>query len=94
MILLWALKHHQTGLAILSALITFFFIRPLTTDGMAVEDREVCITFGLQGYLTNHFSCRQFREYLEANGYDTSTMGLMDTSVESSVEEDVKDEKA
>jgi hypothetical protein len=56
MILLWELKyHHITGLAILSALITFFFIRPLTTDGMAAEDREVCITFGLQGYLTDHF---------------------------------------
>jgi MFS family permease len=64
-----------SGLAILSALITFFFIRPLTTDGMALEDAE-------------------FREYLEANGYDTSAMGLKDTvSVKSSTEEDVKDEK-
>ncbi|OCB89420.1 MFS Git1p-related glycerophosphoinositol and glycerophosphocholine permease [Sanghuangporus baumii] len=29
-----------SGLAILSALITFFFIRPLSADGMAKEDRE------------------------------------------------------
>jgi hypothetical protein len=46
-----------SGLAILSALITFFFIRPLTHDGLEEEDR-------------------QFREYLEAHGYDTSTMGF------------------
>jgi len=64
-----------SGLAILSALITFFFIQPLTTDGMALEDAE-------------------FRKYLDANGYDTSAMGLTDTtSVNSSAEEDVKDEK-
>ena len=31
----------MTGLAILSALTTFFFIKPLTTDGMALEDAEV-----------------------------------------------------
>ncbi|KAF9524855.1 MFS Git1p-related glycerophosphoinositol and glycerophosphocholine permease [Crepidotus variabilis] len=29
-----------SGLAIVSALITFFFVKPLTTDGMAVEDEE------------------------------------------------------
>ena len=46
-----------SGLAILSAAVTFLFIRPLTTDGMAKEDAE-------------------FRAYLEANGYDTSQMGL------------------
>jgi MFS family permease len=34
-----------SGLAILSALITFFFIRPLTTDGMAEEDRKVRVFF-------------------------------------------------
>jgi hypothetical protein len=33
-----------SGLAILSALITFFFIRPLTTDGMAEEDHKVRAT--------------------------------------------------
>jgi MFS family permease len=63
-----------SGLAILSALITFFFIRPLTNDGMVVEDNE-------------------FREYLEANGYDISAMGLTDTTSVSSEEEDGKDEK-
>ena len=46
-----------SGLALLSAAITFLFVKPLTTDGMAREDEE-------------------FRAYLEANGYDTSQMGL------------------
>jgi len=46
-----------SGLAILSAIITFLFLKPLTHDGMAAEDRA-------------------FREYLAANGYDTSAMGL------------------
>ncbi|RDB30893.1 hypothetical protein Hypma_004890 [Hypsizygus marmoreus] len=46
-----------SGLAIASALVTLAFIRPLTSDGMAREDRE-------------------FREYLEVHGYDTSQMGL------------------
>ncbi|KAF9048617.1 glycerophosphodiester transporter [Panaeolus papilionaceus] len=45
-----------SGLAILSALITFC-LKPLDNDGMALEDQR-------------------FREYLEANGYDTSAMGL------------------
>jgi hypothetical protein len=31
-----------SGLAILSALITFFFIRPLSHDGMNEEDANVC----------------------------------------------------
>ncbi|KAF9565208.1 putative metabolite transporter [Agrocybe pediades] len=64
-----------SGLAVLSALVTLFLIRPLTTDGMEVEDRK-------------------FREYLEANGYDTSAMGLPGTSTEvSSIEETEKTEK-
>ena len=46
-----------SGLALLSAAITLFFIKPLTTDGMVKEDEE-------------------FRAYLEANGYDTSQMGI------------------
>ncbi|KAH9917111.1 metabolite transporter [Epithele typhae] len=46
-----------SGLAVLSAAITFFFVRPLSHDGMEREDRE-------------------FRSYLEANGYDTTQMGL------------------
>jgi len=46
-----------SGLALLSALITFLFIKPLSADGMEKEDIA-------------------FRAYLEANGYDTSQMGL------------------
>ncbi|PPQ67528.1 hypothetical protein CVT25_006069 [Psilocybe cyanescens] len=63
-----------SGMAILSAIITFVFIRPLTTDGMEVEDRE-------------------FREYLESHGYDTTAMGLPGTSTQteaSSIEENEK----
>jgi len=59
-----------SGLAILSALTTFFFIKPLTHDGMVAEDRE-------------------FRKYLEANGYDTSKMGFADA--DSSFSEPEKD---
>jgi len=63
-----------SGLAILSALTTFFFIKPLTHNGMVAEDRE-------------------FRKYLEANGYDTSKMGFADA--DSSFSEDYTvDEKA
>lgn len=54
-----------TALAIVSAIITFFFIRPLSHDGMAEEDRK-------------------FREYLEQHGYDTSQMGLVDATSETS----------
>ncbi|KAG6813907.1 hypothetical protein H0H92_005756 [Tricholoma furcatifolium] len=60
-----------SGLAILSALNTFFFINPLGHDGMQKEDIE-------------------FREYLEANGFDTSLMGLGE---ETAVEQEVTDEK-
>ncbi|KAF8071986.1 putative metabolite transporter [Lyophyllum atratum] len=64
-----------SGLAILSALVTYFFIHPLTQDGMEVEDRE-------------------FREYLEANGYDTRQMGLaQDTLVEEVVDEKVSEDR-
>jgi len=37
-----------SGLAILSALVTFFFIKPLTQDGMEKEDRE------FRAYLEDH----------------------------------------
>lgn len=46
-----------SGLAVLSALVTFLWIKPLTHDGMVAEDIA-------------------FREYLEANGFDTSQMGV------------------
>jgi len=57
-----------SGLAIFSAIITFLFIWPLSTDGMEKEDIE-------------------FRVYLEENGFDTSTMGLLDSSAIHSIEE-------
>ncbi|KAH0585110.1 hypothetical protein H2248_008371 [Termitomyces sp. 'cryptogamus'] len=60
-----------SGLAILSALITLFFVHPLTVDGMEKEDHE-------------------FREYLEANSYDTSLMGLGEDTI---VIENTLDEK-
>ncbi|TRM64448.1 major facilitator superfamily domain-containing protein [Schizophyllum amplum] len=56
-----------SGLAILSALVTYFFIKPLEHDGMLEEDAK-------------------FREYLEANGYDTSQMGLVDMGSTASVD--------
>jgi MFS family permease len=42
-----------SGLAILSALVTFFFIRPLTTDGMALEDVEFRKYLEANGYDTS-----------------------------------------
>lgn len=61
-----------SGFAVLSALITLFFIRPLSHDGMVEEDRA-------------------FREYLEANGYDTSAMGLKQTDPDFSASIDEKE---
>ena len=59
-----------SALALFSATITYFFIKPLSHDGMIKEDEE-------------------FRKYLEANGYDTSQMGLPDdvTIVEDACED-------
>lgn len=42
-----------SGLAILSALITLFFIRPLTHDGMAEEDRKFREYLESNGYDTS-----------------------------------------
>ncbi|KAI0649326.1 metabolite transporter [Trametes meyenii] len=64
-----------SALAVVSALVTFFFIRPLSHDGMAEEDRK-------------------FREYLEAHGYDTSQMGLIESETSSVSTEDEKVGKA
>ncbi|KAF9046891.1 MFS Git1p-related glycerophosphoinositol and glycerophosphocholine permease [Hymenopellis radicata] len=61
-----------SGLAVLSAIVTFLFIKPLSHDGMIEEDRA-------------------FREYLEANGYDTSAMGL--GSAASTITDEIVDEK-
>ncbi|KZT41811.1 MFS general substrate transporter [Sistotremastrum suecicum HHB10207 ss-3] len=64
-----------SGLAVFSALITFFFIVPLSHDGMEAEDVA-------------------FRQYLEDNGYDTSQMGLFETSsIETSSADEKMDEK-
>jgi MFS family permease len=46
-----------SGLAVLSAIVTFLWIKPLTHDGMVAEDIA-------------------FRDYLEANGFNTSQMGI------------------
>ncbi|TFK40017.1 putative metabolite transporter [Crucibulum laeve] len=63
-----------SGLAVLSAIVTFFFIKPLSHDGMVEEDRK-------------------FREYLEANGYDTSMMGLDPASERSSFDGNTDEKK-
>jgi len=42
-----------SGLAILSALVTFFFIRPLTQDGMILEDRLFREYLEAHGYDTS-----------------------------------------
>ncbi|KDR69641.1 hypothetical protein GALMADRAFT_1352243 [Galerina marginata CBS 339.88] len=62
-----------SGMAILSALITFFFVSPIDAEGMVIEDNK-------------------FREYLEANGYDTAAMGL--TAIDVSVNENSSMEKS
>ncbi|KAG1844066.1 major facilitator superfamily domain-containing protein [Suillus subalutaceus] len=56
-----------SGLAILSAIIVYFFVKPLDHDGMKREDAE-------------------FREYLEAHGFDVSLMGLPETETVSYAE--------
>ncbi|KZT50563.1 putative metabolite transporter [Calocera cornea HHB12733] len=64
-----------SGLAILSALITFFLIRPVDHDGMEREDRE-------------------FREYLQAHGYDISQMGMTEEIVSvDSLPDDMKEKE-
>ncbi|KAJ7760749.1 MFS Git1p-related glycerophosphoinositol and glycerophosphocholine permease [Mycena maculata] len=64
-----------SGLAILSALITYFFIVPLDHDGMAKEDLV-------------------FREYLEANGFDTSGMGFHEIDSQTSSVPDMEEKVA
>lgn len=43
-ILLYQMK---LGLAILSAIVVFFFVKPLTTDGMIQEDQDVSLFLSL-----------------------------------------------
>ena len=47
-----------SGLAILSALITLFFIRPLTHDGLAEEDRVFREYLEAHGYDTSKMGFR------------------------------------
>ena len=83
------------GLAILSAIVVFFFVKPLTTDGMIQEDQDVSLFFFLSLSLSlslfrwharpiTIFS--QFRRYLEEHGYDTSGMGFGDSTTSSVME--------
>jgi len=51
-----ALTFDSIALAVLSALITFFFIKPLTTDGMEVEDREVNAPSEFEDCIIERFS--------------------------------------
>jgi hypothetical protein len=76
------------GLAILSALITFLFIKPLSHDGMQEEDREVCVV-SCYPLFRCCYILEQFRQYLEANGYDTSQMGLLEETVSTTSAEKV-----
>lgn len=62
-----------SGLAVLSALVVFFFVKPLTHDGMIEEDMA-------------------FRRYLEEHGYDTSAMGLPDSTTSTAVATEEKAE--
>ncbi|EKM78114.1 hypothetical protein AGABI1DRAFT_86289 [Agaricus bisporus var. burnettii JB137-S8] len=65
-----------SGMAFLSAIVAFLFLKPVNADGMNKMDRE-------------------FREYLEENGFDTSQMGLPDSesSTSSSIEHEKYEEK-
>ena len=80
----WLNPLYFVGLAIFSAIITFLFIRPLSHDGMAEEDRQVSIcTCSRRRCWLLMLHSKQFREYLEAHGYDTSQMGLMESETTS-----------
>jgi len=80
----------KLGLAILSAIVVFFFVKPLTTDGMIQEDQDVSFFLSLSLSLDDtrdRFTIfSQFRRYLEEHGYDTSGMGFGDSATSSVVE--------
>ena len=42
----------KLGLAILSAIVVFFFVEPLTTDGMIQEDQDVSLSLSLSLSMT------------------------------------------
>ena len=69
-----------SGLAILSALIVFFLVKPLDHDGMNKEDQAVSLFYVSLCYSRLRCCFMKFREYLEQHGFDTSQMGLIDDS--------------
>ena len=69
----------------MSAIVTFFFTKPLTHDGMIEEDRAVWVLKLTKMTLYAYISS-QFRQYLEENGYDTSQMGLFDSATSTQVD--------
>jgi hypothetical protein len=79
------------GLAILSALVTFFFIAPLDHDGMAKED--AIVRFSALMCACTYGCSLQFREYLEENGFDTSGMGFVEIESQTSSVPEELDEK-
>lgn len=78
-----------SGLAILSATVVFFCVKPLTHDGMAAEDEAVCVLYHLLSNGLMMFVL-QFRLYLEEHGFDTSRMGIQDSDTSSDYKTDMK----
>lgn len=73
----------KLGLALLNAIVTYFFTKSLTHDGLVEEDRAVR-PYNLAKMNFGTYLSLQFRQYLEDNGYDTSQMGLLDSSTTAS----------
>ncbi|KAF8079338.1 putative metabolite transporter [Lyophyllum atratum] len=57
-----------SALALLSALVTFFFIQPLTPDGMAREDREFRAYLEVHGYGTSRMGLVHDTDLAEPRG--------------------------
>ena len=66
------------GLVILNVLVTLFFVRPLSHDGMRDEDEKVSSEHAHSSLIIilSTFPQRQFRECIAAHGYDVGRMGL------------------
>lgn len=75
----------KAGLALLNALVTLLFTKSPKHNGMAEEDEAVCPFNHTEMSLPAYMS-EQFRLYLEEHGYDTSRMGLLDSTTTSRVE--------
>lgn len=78
-----------SGLAILSATVVFFLVKPLSHDGMAAEDEAVCVLYYSPPKVVTFLL--QFRSYLEEHGFDTSRMGIRDTESSSAYSNDEKE---